>query len=150
MKKCKACHNEKDLSEFYTHTQTKDWFLWSCKECIKSGRKTERERALARIRDKKRDQDPKRKAQKKITLYKFRNENPEKWKAEQKVSNFLRYHTDLKPIKSSVSWDTWRLHMHHPDYSKPNEVIPCTPKEHRAFHNWELEEKREYILILPF
>lgn len=150
MKKCKECSNEKDLSEFYTHTQTKDWYLWKCKECIKSGRKTEHERAMSRVRDKKRDQDPKRKAQKKITLYKFRNENPEKWGAEQKVSNFLRYHKDLKPIKSSVSWDTWRLHMHHPDYSKPNEVIPCTPKEHRAFHNWELEEKREYILILPF
>lgn len=58
---------------------------------------------MSRVRDKKRDQDPKRKAQKKITLYKFRKENPEKWEAEQKVSNFLRYHKDLKPIKSSVS-----------------------------------------------
>lgn len=150
MKKCKKCSIEKEISEFYKHPQMWDGHLWICKLCISERNRSEEWRERQRIFDKKRSKDPKRKAQKKITLYKFRTEHPDKWQAEIKVANFLRYHKDLKPKESSVSWETWRLHLHHPDYSKPNEVIPCTPKEHRAFHNWELEEKREYILILPF
>lgn len=103
MKICKQCLQEKEEILFYSHPLTKDKLLSKCKECVKLGRKTEHERFLSRLRDKKRDQDPKRKEQKKKVLIRFREQNPEKWKAEQSVSNFLRYHKDLKPTKSAVS-----------------------------------------------
>lgn len=150
MKECKQCGVKKELQEFYSHPWTKDRKLPRCKQCILEWRKTEEEKLLARARDKKRDKEPDRKLQKKKILYKFRSENPEKWKAEQMVSNFLRYHKEQKPKVSAVSWEWWRIHLHHPDYSRPNEVIPCTPKEHRAFHSGTLKEKEEYIKIFPF
>jgi hypothetical protein len=83
-------------------------------------------------------------------MKKFRTENPEKWKAEQKVSNFLRNNKDLKPKESIISGEKGIIHLHHPDYTKPNEVIPCTPREHRAIHAGKIEEKKEYIITLPF
>lgn len=103
MKICKKCLQEKEENLFYSHPKTADRLLPKCKECVKSGRKTEHERSLARIQEKKRGQDPKRKEQKRKVLKHFREENPEKWKAEYSVSNFLRYHKEFRPTISSVS-----------------------------------------------
>ena len=50
---CKECLIEKDLYEFYKHPQWVLWTLPRCKECIKTWRKTERERKMARVNDSK-------------------------------------------------------------------------------------------------
>lgn len=36
MKKCKICWVKKEYSSFYSHPQTKDWYLHKCKDCTKS------------------------------------------------------------------------------------------------------------------
>lgn len=150
MKKCKQCLQEKPLEEFYSHPQTADWKLAKCKECVKAERRSEHWRAMARINDKKRFNDPKRKEHQKKHLQEFRKNNPEKWKAQCAVNNFLRTHKEWKKTVCAVCWNTGRVHYHHFDYSKPNEVIPCCPFDHSRFHQWKLEIQPEWILPLPF
>ena len=103
MKECKSCNLQKEYEDFYRHPLTKDLRMAKCKECIKSERRTPEGREKARIQDLKRAKNPKRIAQKKKTLYSFRERNPIKWQAQYAVGNFLRYHKDLKPKKSTVS-----------------------------------------------
>ena len=85
-------------------------------------------------------------------MKKFREKNPEKRYAQKKVNNFIRFHKELKPDYCFVSWEKSKIiHLHHFDYTKPNEVIPCTPKIHSDFHRWIIKEiKEEWILKLPF
>lgn len=91
MKQCKECLQEKELDEFYNHPATKDKKLPRCKECIKAGRRTEKEREMARIRDRERTKTEKFKIKQKRYSEKFKREQPEKRKAQVRVSNYLRY-----------------------------------------------------------
>ena len=152
MKQCKECLMEKDLEPFYSHPGTKDRRTSRCKECIKSGRKSERERSMARVIDNKRYKTESWIKKLSSNTKKFREKYPEKRKAEQMVSNIIRKKDIryVRPKYSFVSGATWRIHLHHFDYSKPFEVIPCTPLEHAAFHKWTLEVKEEYIWKIPF
>lgn len=149
MKVCKKCLQEKSLEEFYSHPWTLDKRLWSCKECVKEERRSEHWRAMARINDKKRFNDPKRKAHQKKHLQEFRKNNPEKWNAQKMVNNFLRNNKEMKKKNCSICWKECRVHYHHFDYTKPNEVIPCCAMDHSKFHHWKLEVQSEWIFVLP-
>lgn len=150
-KVCKECNIEKELSEFYTHPQGVLWTLPRCKSCITKGRKSERERAMARVSDKKRSSDIKRKEYCAKHLIDFRLRNPYKVKAQRLVWNYYKRNKSEKPTKCYVTWvEGWIIHLHHFDYEQPNKVIPCTPKIHSDFHHWRIEVKEEYILTLPF
>lgn len=102
----------------------------------------------------KNDLNRKYKEERKLLRIKYANKyvanNPEKKKAQSLVWNFLRFHKELKPNKSFISWESWIIHLHHFDYLKPNQVIPCTAMEHSKIHRWLIEIKDEHILILPF
>lgn len=150
MKTCKNCLQEKPLEDFYSHPDTKDWRLSSCKECIKEWRRSENERIMARRRDNERSKRKDRIEYLTRNTKKFRLKNPEKYIAHKLIDNFFKKNPKLKPERSLVSWLGWRLHMHHFDYNKPNCVIPCTPLEHSMFHKWNIEIKEEYIITLPF
>ena len=75
-KTCKQCLQEKSLKDFYSHPKTKDGTVNRCKECIKLGRKTEKERKMARINDLKRTKNPERIQYMKTISKRFRTENP--------------------------------------------------------------------------
>lgn len=51
---CKQCLEYKELGNelWYKHNEWYLWVLWRCKDCIKSGRKTDKELRMARVRDK--------------------------------------------------------------------------------------------------
>lgn len=144
MFKCIRCWVEKEKICFYSHPETIDWISHKCKECCKEACRWKYNPSYEVERNK----NPKRKEYKKKYLKDFRKENPEKWNAQKLVNNFLRYRPELKPKKSLVSGETGIIHLHHFDYSKPFEVIPCTPKEHKQFHLSELHVKPEFILKL--
>jgi len=150
MKTCKKCFQEKPFEEFYSHAWMTDWILSTCKECVKAIRRTPEARSAARISDKKRNSTQKRKQMKKQMLQNFRLKNPEKWKAQCAVNNFLRYHKEMKKTCCSVCGKTALIHYHHFDYSKPNQVIPCCAFDHSKFHHWKTEVNPEWILTLPF
>lgn len=149
---CKECGVCKDLNDFYGHPLTNDKRMGRCKSCVLIGRKTEHELKLARVRDRKRyNESGKRRSWIRKNSGKFRIKFPWKARASQLVAlYFKRVGSISKPKKSFVSGETGIIHLHHFDYSRPNEVIPCTPLEHRAFHKGSLCVKKEYILVLPF
>lgn len=89
-KKCKECDEKKSITDFYSHPQTKDGTINRCKECVKKGRRSERERIMARAKDILRAKTPKRIAQNKKLSERFRKQNPLKWKAECIVNNYIK------------------------------------------------------------
>lgn len=148
MKKiCKECGIEKELTEFYKHPQWVLWTLPRCKECIKKWRRSEREREMARVIDKKRVRP--KDYQYKRTL-KYRIISKEKYEAHKKVWNYLRKNKDKYDFKCVICWKQDRIEKHHEDYNKPNEIIPFCSLHHKRRHCWDFEVKKERIIILPF
>jgi len=147
LKQCKECNIKKELSEFYNHPQWVLWTLPRCKECIKSWRKTDREREMARIIDKKR-------VRPEWYIYKmtkkYRVENKEKYEAHKKVWNYLRNHKQEYIFKCCICWNMEYIELHHEDYSKPNEVIPMCTLHHKGYHYWKNWINLDKKIILPF
>lgn len=61
MKICNQCWINKSFDEFYKHPLTKLWVMWRCKICVLNWRKTEHEKMLSKVREKKRyEENPRR------------------------------------------------------------------------------------------
>lgn len=50
MKNCIICKQTKELSEYYRHPQTADWYMTKCKECQKSNSRNSRTKEKDRNR----------------------------------------------------------------------------------------------------
>lgn len=145
---CKECKEPKDLSEFYKHPQWKNWVLWRCKECVKKWRRSEGERKMARILDKKRAKNPDRIKYSTENTKKYRAKNPEKRNAHKIVNNYFRYHKKDKPKKCSHCLGWWQIELHHEDYSKPREFIPLCSLCHKWKHKWKIKIDIKNIIII--
>ena len=147
---CKECEIEKELWDFYSHPEWKNWVLWRCKGCIKRWRKSPKEREMAREWEK--DNRVRPEWYSAMMSKKFREENPEKYKAHMKVNNYLRSAYDSKsPFKTCYNcFEWWKIELHHEDYSKPNDVVPLCIPCHRRKHCWDFEINPKKIVRLPF
>ena len=93
MLKCKECCIDKELSGYYRHPQWRLWVLSRCKDCIKKWRKSEREKEMARIRDKDRYyNNQKRRKYCFDRSSKWAKDNPVKRKAQSSVNNYYKKH----------------------------------------------------------
>lgn len=134
---CKECRELKPLSEYYTHPQWRNWVLGRCKECIKKWRRSEKERKMARIIDKKRVR-PEGYATKRCQIN--RKKFPEKYNATRIVNNYFRWkNKEKRPNKCVYCNYVWKIELHHFDYNKPNEVIPLCSLCHSWYHYWKIE-----------
>ena len=129
-KKCFKCDVEKPMSEFYKHQQMGDGTLNKCKECAKNDVNTHRKNNIERIRE----YDRKRgNRQDSDYLRKYRENNPEKYKATGMVHRAIRSGRLKKKVCEVCGLDK-NIHAHHPDYSKPLDVVwlccVCHNKEH--------------------
>lgn len=145
MKVCRCCGVEKPLSEFYAHAGMKDGRLNKCIECVKSRVKSHRQENLEDIRryDRIRGRTEERKAatkqrrpryKDKTVEYnkKWRERNPEKYKAHCALNNAVRDGIVKKgPCEVCGRED---VHGHHDDYSKPLEVRWLCPDHHKEGH----------------
>ena len=132
---CKECNITKDLVEYYKHPEGRNWVLWRCKECIKTGRKSERERVMARIVDKNRMRPEWYNYNRTVE---YRESNPKKHKAHKIVSNYYRYHKEDKPTICSICNAEKNIELHHEDYNNPREVIPLCSLCHSHYHMWKI------------
>lgn len=149
--KCKECWKFKELCDDnrYKH---KEWFLWvlgRCKECIKNGRKTERERVMARVRDSKRYYNNEHRRQ-----YVF-NSSTERRKIKWYGPVHLKTDRIIKkmwarPKQCPFCWSNSRIVAHHYDYNKPLNVVFCCDICHSRIHNNKISEKDviEKIVVL--
>lgn len=147
---CKECIQLKDLSEYYKHPEWKNWVLWRCKECIKSWRKWDREREMARERDNK-YYATKTETRERIRLHSidWRERNPLKRKAHILVCNYLKKPNSIKPTECSNCGSEKRIHLHHEDYSKPKETIPLCQRCHLWYHAGHIEIDKTKTFNIP-
>jgi len=132
MKQCKKCKAEKELTEFYVHSEMADGHLNFCIDCVKERIRNANRSEWGREYDKLRNQTPKRKKWLIEYQRKRRLKFPNKDKAKQKLNNAIR-DGRIKRRKCKLC-DYKIVQGHHPDYSKPLKVIWLCPEHHRKIH----------------
>lgn len=149
MKSCKKCGEEKPLDGFYK-TTAKDGRDNTCKECrkerVRENRREnieqyqayERQRAMLPHRVEMRDRylsTPEGKAAIYRGTKKYRQNNPIKMQAHNRVSHALRDGRLSRPDGCNACGDTGqRLHAHHDDYAKQLDVRWLCPGCHHQWH----------------
>ncbi len=123
MKTCFKCGMGKDISEFYRHKAMADGFLGKCKECTRKDEKLRRILNPEKISAREKIRNAKRWDYMSKLSKKWREKNPEKYKAHIKLNNSLRDGKIKKPCACEICGLDRKLHAHHEDYSKPLEVI---------------------------
>lgn len=134
MKTCFKCGKEKERSDFYPLVGMKDGLLGKCKECTKEDvRKNRQSSPNARLYDKRRFKESKERREKTYAgVRKRREQRPDQYKARTALGNAVRDGRIVKPIACTVCGDTSRrIEGHHPDYTKPLEVVWCCTPCHR-------------------
>lgn len=155
MKKCKKCHTEKPLTDFYKHVRALGGRLNECKECTKSRTRAYRAANIEKVReyDRQRGQDPKRLANNRIN-YRKRISTPEGKKRERERQSFYQKNRQssikraanimlgnalnstrvTRPGKCQKCGYTTKLHGHHEDYYAPLDVVWLCRACHGARH----------------
>lgn len=131
---CFKCGLEKPLSEFYEHPQMANGHLGKCKECTKKDNRINSRTEKTKEREKIRNKTPKRKEHIVKTSRNWREQNPEKYRAHNKVNNAVRDGRLIKPKSCEECGKKDNLHAHHEDYSKPLDVIWLCVRCHGKRH----------------
>lgn len=151
MQVCRLCGAEKDFSQFYKHPKTKTGFDSKCKDCAKSISKAARERNIdhykekSRIRSKKPENVAARKAYRQTEQGKkaaarahkaYQMRAPLRRIAHIAVGNAIRDGRLIPwPFCAVPDCDCSKVEAHHPDYSRPLDVVWLCNKHHREAHN---------------
>lgn len=130
-KPCIHCREWFELSEFYAHPGMADGKLNVCKVCY---RKAQKPKSMAdRVRrseyERRRQQDPARKAAKAAAQRRHRDRHPERYKARQALNNAIR-DGRVRRLPCSHCGNE-KAQAHHHDYSKPLDVVWACFKCHR-------------------
>jgi formylmethanofuran dehydrogenase subunit E len=149
-KRCFKCGETKPLDQFYRHNQMADGHLSKCKDCTKADVIAHRERNLEKVKayDRQRSNLPHRvaarRAYQKTDRFRdatrkakavWENTNPHKRLAVNSVNNAIRTGKIKKPDACSRCGETaCRIEGHHPDYSKPLDVIWLCETCHKLEH----------------
>lgn len=136
VKECFKCSKTLPKSEFYRHNQMGDGLLGKCKGCTKKDVSTRyydpegRKKVIAYER--KRAQDPQRRANWIKYQRNLRANHPEKYGARQAVWRAVKSgRLEKLPCAKCGSPDS---QAHHEDYSKPLDVMWLCFKHHREHH----------------
>lgn len=160
-RECTICKKQKPFEEFSKSKKGKFGIDAQCKKCkyAKSGREhylKNKEKCHANaskwnkrnreyINSKVRAQyaaDPKKVLERlrqhrkvnKETAKRYRERHKEKINAQSKLRDHVKRGNIIKPDKCSICNSTEWIEGHHPDYSKPLEVVWLCKKCHNAIH----------------
>ena len=132
-KRCFKCQCEKPLGAFYKHAMMGDGHLNKCKDCTKTDVKKHRQDNLERIRsyDRMRSSMPHRISSQVFRTKEYRTKFPERAKANALVGAAVR---DGK-LKKQPCWVCGgKAIAHHPDYSRPLDVVWLCQPHHKQTH----------------
>ena len=135
---CKVCWIDKvdTIDNWYYHNWKRRWL--KCRECTIEWRKSEHERELARERDRKRyHNNPNRRKYISDMWNKRRKEKWYNWihlRAARRIAKLW-----IRPNTCPICWDKTRIVSHHPDYSKPYEIVFCCQICHDKIHRNKIE-----------
>lgn len=143
MKECFKCKVEKPLSEFYVHKGTSDGHLGKCKECTKRDARKNRISNLENVRkyDRERSNKEHRKELRKRIATDYRKNNPDRAKAVSKLNKAVANGTIVPWPCCAIPECQDKPEAHHPDYSRPLDVVwLCRHHHRRAHHDYKLTE----------
>lgn len=141
---CRGCSKSKDINAFYKHSKMKDGHLNICIECVIE---RARVRRLNNPRVQEYDRIRSKKLERRVHLRKnaekWKQNNPNGYKAHNAVSNALR---DGKLKKHPCLFcGSDHVHTHHNDYLRPLDVVwlcaKCHARLHANFENILQQEK---------
>ena len=117
-KSCSKCRQRKLIEEFYKNSTTKDGYQYQCKICSNNHQKKYRQTKQGKANTKR-----------------YHNRHPERIKIKNLVNHAIRAGKLPRPDTLFCTYCyEMAQHYHHPDYSKPLEVIPLCRKCHRKIH----------------
>jgi hypothetical protein len=133
LKTCFKCGKEKALTEFYKHPVMGDGHLGKCKPCA---RKDVRQNYADKIEEKRaydamRNALPERKKRAFDSFKKSALKHPEREKAKVMTGNAIR---DGRLLKHPCWICGEKAEAHHPDYSRPLDVVWLCTRHHRQAH----------------
>jgi len=179
-KKCIKCFEEKEYKYFNNDKRNKTWVKWTCKSCIKLYRRNNpinkekqkeydknryllnRKEIIDRNICYKNNNPEQTKIRNKEYLIKNkenRTKYNQKYNIEKKfkiichrlITKFFIQEWKTKPTRCyncNIEWT--KIHLHHYDYNKWNEIYPLCPSCHAKVHSKinTLKIDKEQILIL--
>lgn len=149
MKRCFKCQCEKPEDAFYKHAAMKDGRLGKCKDCTKADANRRRQENLEAIRayDRMRGSMPHRVAARKDyaktpegrlaharALKVSKARFPERAAARTTFSNAVRDGRVIPWPVCAVPDCCGKPHGHHPDYSRPLDVVWLCDMHHKEVH----------------
>ena len=132
MKTCFKCNQSKPFTEFYKHSAMGDGYLNKCKECTKVDVRINRRKNQEYYRAYDRARGNRWRDGYEAD---YRKRFPDKYYAQKTLGNAVR---DGK-VKKEVCFicGDEKVEAHHPDYSKPLDVIWLCPGHHKLIHAYE-------------
>lgn len=129
MKTCRKCGESFELATgFYSHAQMADGHLNICKSCVRSRVSSHRAVNIEAVREY--DRQRGREGHGWSAARQWAERNPLKRKAHHAVSNAIRYgRLDRQPC-----WCGEKAEAHHPDYSRPLDVVWLCKIHHEQLH----------------
>ena len=176
--KCRWCWTIKELTDKYRirDKNSKLWYVYRCKECTyKKAKEAQHKYYISHreetheynlkynsehrdeIREKRRGNHEKENEARRLYRSQHREEVNEKKRIQMHTKWYGWIHQRtarlvkqlwIRPESCVICWHTWTVVSHHPDYTKPYEVIFCCPSCHVLIHKWELGIRDEYKLLL--
>jgi hypothetical protein len=141
MKVCSDCGTEKSKTEFQKRNASVDGLTASCKQCLKErdAKRYKKEREVRLARQKAYLATPKGKAAHKRATEKWQAENKVRRAAHIILGNALKY----KTITRQPCWVCGKkAEAHHPDYSRPLDVVWLCKEHHQEVHQIQLGERQ--------
>ncbi len=153
MKQCSRCKKSKELSEFYKNSSKKDGYGSHCKACRSTYFQTKERRKAHNYQNWQYSQTPKGKIVKarsnarfrqtekyKTAIRKHREKYPARRKAQIILHNAVATEKISRPNFCTTCQRSCTPQGHHPDYSKPLEVIWLCHLCHMSLH-WSAYSK---------
>ena len=136
MKSCKKCRCEKPLDLFYRHSLTRDGHMSECIACVKA--RTAAWHSLhaeeAKVRHRARAKLPNVIAQQRVRSIKWHSDNPLR-SAAQQILRKARRRGDVIPWPVCAMPECeCKPEAHHPDYSRPLDVVWLCSSHHKLAH----------------
>ncbi len=145
MKNCFKCNQQKPLTEFYKHKMMLDGHLNKCKDCAKKdvhdhrhGKGRDKVLAYERARAK----TEKRKEHAARIFADWKKQNPERRAAQIALGNAVKTGRITPWPVCALPECSDKPEAHHPDYSRPLDVVWLCAAHHKQAHAIAIKESR--------
>lgn len=141
-KSCLSCGEVKSIDEFVRTRRAKSGYKHECKPCMKARFRMYyvRNRDAVLSRNRRYYQTPKGIAVSRETNYRMWKKYPDKQRARQKFLYAVRKGLLVRPEECEKCGETGRIQGHHPDYTKPFDVVWLCMMCHKAEHYQPINE----------